>query len=289
MGDVRILIVDNICYEMKEMTTREVQMVSLDILKDVHDFCVKNNIKYSLCGGTLIGAIRHNGFIPWDDDVDIVMPRPEYERFIHAYKSEKGYKLFSPEVASGTPVRIRLSKVCDMERTVMDNGAFVWTNVVTGVGIDIIPAEGAPDNEVEAKKQIEGLTRYSHIASIYRSKFSSYSEVRKYIGIRRKIKFVVKKILGVFYDESIFIKFINFQKRYDYDSSSHFCAGFTYGMGEWQSKEIFEEFVLHRFEDSEFFVTAKYDQYLRSLFGDYMQIPPKEKRIPHFFFKYYWK
>lgn len=274
---------------MKEMTIKEVQQVSLEILKDVHDFCVKNNIKYSLCGGTLIGAIRHNGFIPWDDDLDIVMPRPDYDRFIRSYKSEKGYKLFSPEVECGSPVSIRLTKVCEMEKTYMDNGAFIWTNVETGIGIDVIPAEGAPDTEEEAREQISGLTRYSHLASIYRTRFSPFREISKYIGVNRKIRFVLKKLLGVFFDESIIGKFIRYQKRFDYEDSSYFIAGFTYGIGEWQSKEIFDSFVLHKFEDSEFYVSSKYDQYLKSLFGDYMRIPPKEKRIPHYFFKYYWK
>ena len=63
------------------MTLREVQLFGLDILKDVHDFCTTNNIRYSLGYGTLLGAVRHNGFIPWDDDIDIIMPRPDYEQF----------------------------------------------------------------------------------------------------------------------------------------------------------------------------------------------------------------
>ena len=94
---------------MREMTLEEIQQVSLEILKDVHRFCVENDIKYSLCYGTLLGAIRHNGFIPWDDDIDIMMPRPEYDRFIRLYQSEKGYKLFAAENNDGdTEVSIAL-------------------------------------------------------------------------------------------------------------------------------------------------------------------------------------
>ena len=81
---------------MKEMTLREVQLFELDILKDVHEFCMANHINYSLAYGTLIGAIRHKGFIPWDDDRDIVMPRPDHDRFCRTYKSEAGYEIFSP-------------------------------------------------------------------------------------------------------------------------------------------------------------------------------------------------
>ena len=66
---------------MKEMSLREVQLGCFEILKDVHVFCVSNNIRYSLAYGTLLGAIRHKGFIPWDDDIDIIMPKPDYDRF----------------------------------------------------------------------------------------------------------------------------------------------------------------------------------------------------------------
>ena len=69
---------------MREMSLREIQLFSLEIMKDVHSFCINNDIRYSLIGGTLIGAMRNKGFIPWDDDIDICMPRPDYERFCHS-------------------------------------------------------------------------------------------------------------------------------------------------------------------------------------------------------------
>lgn len=274
---------------MKEMTIKDVQKVSLDILKDVHIFCVKNNIKYSLCGGSLIGAIRHTGFVPWDDDIDIIMPRPDYERFIFSYKSANGFKLFSPELDDDIPVRIRMTKVCEMEKTVMENGPYAWTDAITGIGIDVIPAEGAPDTQKEAQRQIAGLTMYAHLISLYRTKFASLKEMRKYASIIDKLKFLAKKVISLFVRNDIVNDFIRYQKRYDYNSSSYFCGGFTYGIGEWQSKKLFDTLVLHAFEDTMIYVFKDYDKYLRNLFGDYMELPPENKRVSHHFYRYYWK
>ena len=74
---------------MKELTLKELQLCEIDILNNVHHFCLQNNIRYSLYGGTALGAVRHAGFIPWDDDIDIVMPRPDYEYFRRIYKSTR--------------------------------------------------------------------------------------------------------------------------------------------------------------------------------------------------------
>lgn len=101
---------------MKEMTLKEIQAVSLEILKDVHMFCLKNDIKYTLQGGTLLGAIRHNGFIPWDEDIDIAMPRPDYERFCQTYASENGYKLICRH---NSECYVMYARVCEMEKTLV--------------------------------------------------------------------------------------------------------------------------------------------------------------------------
>lgn len=98
---------------MKEMTLREVQLFELGIRKDVHEFCMANHINYSLAYGTLIGAIRHKGFIPWDDDIDIVMPRPDYDRFCRTYKSQAGYEIFSPIQGNSY---LGYTRVCDFKK-----------------------------------------------------------------------------------------------------------------------------------------------------------------------------
>lgn len=92
------------------MQLRDIQKVSLEILKDVHEFCISNDIKYSLGSGTMLGAVRHKGFIPWDDDIDIVMPRPDYERFKNTFRSSQGYVLVKEEDSY-----IAFVRVCDKE------------------------------------------------------------------------------------------------------------------------------------------------------------------------------
>ena len=152
------------------MTSKEVQQVSLDILRDVHTFCVQNGIRYSLQGGSLLGAIRHEGFIPWDDDIDIIMPRPDYERFCSSYKSSKNYKL----ICKGNDVCYLLfARVCDMENTYVNSDLCPWTNQKTGVWIDVFPADGAEDDINEAKKHIEKAIKLFN----FPGRFSPYKKI----------------------------------------------------------------------------------------------------------------
>lgn len=271
------------------MTIREVQMVSLEILKDVHQFCVQNNIKYSLSGGTLLGAIRHNGFIPWDDDIDIQMPYPEYLKFIHSYKSTKGYKLFSREIEGSENVMMRMGRVCDMERTYVNQGRYPWVNVDTGIWIDIIPVYGAPNNRGKMRLHYLKSRVLGKISNYWRIKHAPFSEKMKQDSLWRKIKHYIKKIIGLFLTEKSMDRYMEELRKYDYDKSDYFFAGPQNGMGEWQPKENMATFFLHPFEDESFFVMSGYDANLRGLFGDYMTLPPVEKRVPHSFFSYYWR
>ncbi len=271
------------------MTIEEIQQVSLDILKDVHNFCVENNIRYSLSGGTLLGAIRHNGFIPWDDDVDIQLPRPDYDRFIRTYQSKKGYKLFSRET-SGESVRLRIARVCEMEKTYVDTGLIPWCSEKTGIWIDILQVDGAPNSKEQAKKHIKRLSFWFHLYGWWRIKIVPlYSIIKQQASCREKIKFCLKKIIACFIPNNVLDKTLEFMKTYNYEESSFFCASPHYGLGEWQPKKNMEHFILHKFEDTEFYVMSGYDNNLRSLYGDYMQLPPENKRITHNYNRYYWK
>lgn len=136
---------------MKELEQKDLQHYGLEIIKEIDHWCVEHMVNYTLCGGSLIGAIRHKGFIPWDDDVDIAMPRPDYERFVHEF-SHQDLICIAPELGNSW---IPFARVCDTKYTIADPYA-PWCTVQNfGVGIDIFPWDGEPDDEEEFKQHMK--------------------------------------------------------------------------------------------------------------------------------------
>lgn len=271
------------------MTTRDVQLVCLDILKDVHDFCKKNNIRYSLSGGTLLGAIRHDGFIPWDDDVDIQIPLPDYDRFIKTYKSNSGFELFAYEKEGCKDVKIWYARVCDMKRTYVEQGPLPWLDRETGVWIDVLPVYGAPSTVDGYKIFYKKFYYYKKVTMWWRTGKANLSDYRWMNGVSKRVNFFIRHFIGKCLPNYVLKHFLSFLRKIDYDSADYFCASIHYGMGEWQPKKYMEKFELHKFEDREFFVMSAYDENLKCLYGDYMTLPPVEKRVVHTTHRYYWK
>lgn len=271
---------------MMKMNTKDIQQSSLLILKDVHDFCVNNNIRYTLFGGTLIGAIRHKGFIPWDDDIDIAMPRPDYERFVRLYQSEKPYQLFSRE-RQGDSVYLAYARVCDMKDTYVRTETYPWSTFKTGVWIDVFPLDGMPaDTELAQQhtrlaNDIFGKTNRARgimAALNARGKESKFVYCLKTVGWR---------IILPYYKQ--WNRLITICKKYDFEQSDYYSniAFGGYGIKEYCKKDVLNEYVLHTFEQYEFYIMSGYDYALRSKYGDYMTPPPPEKQVALHGYDYY--
>ena len=275
--------------KLKIMSLKDIQQVSLDILKDVHQFCVDNHICYTLFGGTMIGAIRHKGFIPWDDDIDIAMPRPDYERFLEIYQSKKGYRLF----ASGTKGNyLAFSRVCEMEHTLVVNSVFPWSNTPTGVWIDIFPLDGAEDDIDMAQCQFIQLRKMWKKCSYARAAKAKLSSAK---GLQKKTKLILKRLLFSFpwqNHDILLRKYINMCQRIKWGESKHFgnLSYMRYGIKEYEDMEDFTTTILVDFEDSKFMVCNGYDRMMKCKYGDYMQLPPIDKQCSnHHLCYYYWK
>lgn len=275
---------------IKPLSTKDIQSVSLEILKAVHSFCVSNEIRYSLAYGTLIGAVRHKGFIPWDDDIDIIMPRPDYDRFCQHFKAE-GLSLIS-EFDPGC--FINYCKVFDTEKTTCTTLAPFCDHPVGGVNIDVFPVDAVSDDHDRFVTDVKDLYLRWRRQIRYRSSMASIPEImRSFQAIDVVIFLTIKfSFLGKFLvkRENKGIRRINGQKAWGTTDHWSQMVFMDDGYRNYQTLDLFSHLVELPFEGNAFLVMAGYESFLKSLYGDYMALPPEEKRIPkHKQTTYYWK
>lgn len=257
---------------MEPIEIEDLKKIQLDILRSVDDFCVKHDIKYSICGGSLIGAIRHKGFIPWDDDIDIMMTREYYERFIKEFCDSNGvYKLHC--LKNDDNYCYPYAKVEDSRTLIIEH-----VDVTSmGISIDIFPIDELFDSKTESIEFVNKMLRYR---TIYKGKLlkpTKNNSLLKKLAID-SIKFFTwlfpLRNIALWYES----KCKAGQKGAEYIG----CVAWGYGLKEIFNKNLFNDFILVDFEGYKFSAISQYDKYLRQLYGDYMQLPPLEKRVsPH--------
>lgn len=252
---------------MKENITKELQKIELNIFKDFIKVCDKLNINYYLIGGTLLGAIRHNGFIPWDDDIDVCMLRDDYEVFIKYGQEylDKNYFLQTYETDSEYPGCY--AKIRDNNTTFLEDS--VKTKKMNhGIFIDIFPL----DDYHKHNKVKEKLIYYK----LYNEKFIHDKNFKKRL---------VAKLVKILYGNKTKLELCKMQEMiYTRKSNSNYVTNYCGAWGvekETHNKKCFEDFKIVKFENLDVKVPIGYDEMLKKTYGDYMQLPPKEKRVSH--------
>ena len=265
---------------MKELTLKDIQKQSLEILQTIHDFCQKNGIKYSLAYGTLIGAIRHKGFIPWDDDIDIIMPRPDYERFLSSFKAP-GLDVVCEK---DKDYYLNYCRVVDTVKTGSTTILPVGKDYKGGVWVDVFPADGVSDDKDEFEKNVGQVKRNWMMQLRYRYSLASFRDILRTCGFKDFLILLAIKLSGQGRKKLAFNNKIVRENavRIPYGSTKHWsqlCV-LDDGVRNYQLCEDFAETIDTDFEGRKFKIMNGYDRVLRSIYGDYMRLPPENQRQP---------
>lgn len=258
----------------------ELKSIELDIMKKIHKFCVENDIKYFMAYGTLIGAMRHNGFIPWDDDIDIWMKRIDYDKFLELFpKAQEALNLKVVNHKTKSFLGRAMSKVID-DRTILTEPEFRYDDPI-GVFVDIWPLDSIPNNQRQGKKLIRSmrfLHRKLYLCITKQMRFNSIKEIAKSAVIllyrKSNSKAILDKMERILRENSEDDPRILFTPAYPFDL---------------YPADYFEGIFLTKFEDAEFYAPIRYDEILTIRYGNWKELPPADKRVPHHIIDVYWK
>lgn len=269
---------------MKKLSHSEIQKASICVLEKIHTFCLKNNLRYSIAYGTLIGAARHKGFIPWDDDIDIVLPRPDYDRLIRSYQ-DSDTKIFASELGN---CYLNFARICDMKDTIAV--AYTpWANEQTGIWVDIFPIDGLDETRESFINKLPEINRITSL--LFQVRGAQYAKLSW--NLIKNIKIIGKRILFRNHNVSDVLKqYNNVLRKQDFETSK-FCAQtayIIYNKKEFQLSDNYREYTDIEFEGRLFKCVKKFDAVLRNYYNDYMQLPPLDQQVPkHSDNIIYWK
>lgn len=262
---------------MKELQENSLKLMLVDELKVIDEFCDKNNLTYFILYGTLLGAVRHKGFIPWDDDIDIVMPRKDYEVFVKTFNNfNKNYSVI--DSFSSKKYYLPFAKVIDNNTILIEN---INVKFDIGLYIDIFPLDNIPDDVLKRKQLFKKIDKYNKLRNC------KYMLFGKNV-LKNVAKALVKIILLPI--SANYISRMTERLSQKYNNIETNDVGVVIGLkNSTFKKELFHSSCKLEFEGYLFNAPMKYDEILKISYGNYMELPPIEKRVTHHSFKVYIK
>lgn len=279
---------ESIKYEVKSLrkiSLEEMKQIELGILVRIDKICRSQGLRYSLAGGTLLGAVRHKGFIPWDDDIDVIMPRPDYEKLID-YCKKHDVDFILKTNANDRKYWSLFAKAC-AKKTRLDETNCNRSGLTLGVYIDIFPVDGLGDTYKEAKRRFLSTEIQREVLNAARwPKFTRSKTHALYYEPLRFLMFVVSRFVS---PNKLIASIEQKCKKREFDKSAYcgYISG-SYRLKEVMKRSYFSEYCEIEFENHKFHATKHYHKMLKRIYGDYLKLPPEDKRVSHHIFDAYY-
>lgn len=263
---------------MTQEELRKVQMLQLEMAKEVKRICEKHQIQYFLDAGSMLGAVRHKGFIPWDDDLDIGFLREEYDRFLKIAPQELAGQYYIQNSNTDDDCGLTFSKI-RLKGTRFVESISCQKDSAKEIYIDLFSYDNRNNDEKEAIKEAKKFRIFAHLLLI---KCKTY--VWKGQGLIKWLKFLPFRFWALFYTKKELrarIHRLTALHRQKNDSKNVFVHEGTSAHEWYFPKKILEDLIQIPFEGELFSVPRGYDAFLTKAYGNYMEIPSKEKRKTH--------
>lgn len=274
--------------ELRIISIDKEKIIQLNILNTIREFCNSHRIRYYLLYGTLLGAVRHKGFIPWDDDIDIGMLREDYNRFFSCFNQlskDENSKYEAINIDTNSKYYLPMGKVIDRGTVLIEE---VNVDFPLGVFVDVFPIDYLPESK---RKCVEIVREIGFFERLLAYKQCFWSE--KYSLIKNLFHFGMKALLLPFSSNRI-CKWINSLASTHGNENSKYIGSIVLGIygekGIWNREDFDnEKLVVKEFEGKEHPVPCGYDHVLCRIYDDYMTLPPKEKQVSHHKNNAYWR
>lgn len=275
---------------MKKIEIEELRRIEIDVLDYFVEICTKNHLEYFLAFGTLLGAVRHKGFIPWDDDIDVCMPRNDYEKLKDLFPFHSYYKLIHHDNTRNYPVPF--ATLNDVRTLKDENNIRKSCNGIKCVNIDIFPVDNIPDNQLSIDKLYNEIAKRGNRLFCMTYSYGRSNTINK--TIKRCLGIFIYRILELLKLDSIEKEVGNFDKlaqKYKKIKTSMCGVTSIYMYGSRQSHPKRDCYPVSKvvFEGKEYNAPSNPHNYLKQIYGDYMKLPPIEEQKTHHPSNCYWR